>query len=77
MYGGGAGKQKKSAGYNSDIQNVFYIRRVSCVCGCVRVVGGTRRRYASPRSPLLRSRHRFFFCHIADTLIVFRWRWWG
>lgn len=61
MYGGGAGKQKKSAGYNSDIQNVFYIRRVSCVCGCVRFVGTRRRRrYTSPRSPLLRSRHRFF-----------------
>jgi len=28
MYGRGAGKQKKSAGYNSDIQNVFY---TSCV----------------------------------------------
>jgi hypothetical protein len=43
MYGRGAGKQKKSAGYNSDIQNVYFIRRVRCVYDCVR--------FAAPPKP--------------------------
>lgn len=57
MYGCRAGKQKKSAGYNSDIQTFFiYVVWVASVA----VYGSSVHSAAtSPHSPLLRSRHSF------------------
>jgi len=58
MYGCGAGKQKKSAGYNSDIQYV-----VCCsVCGSVYTYGPPQLLLLARRS----SEAAIVFCHIVS-----------
>lgn len=74
MYGRGAGKQKKSAGYNSDIQNVFYTSCVLRLWLCIRFVGLRRRRsyFSSVAAPL---KPPSFYATSPARQWLFRW--WG